>query len=61
MELKDILQDQVRISQYAYFKSSQIHHLTIMYYFEHTNHDIILSFLFQNLYKSFLRALNLHQ
>ena len=30
-----------------------------MYYFEHKNHDVLLSFLFQNLDKLFLRAHNL--
>ena len=41
--------------------SSQIHHLTIVYCFEHTNHDIQIKSLFQNLCKLFLHAHNLHQ
>ena len=45
----------------TYFESSQIHHLTIMHHFEHTNDDILVNILFQNLYKLFLRAFNLHQ
>ena len=56
--LKKILQDQVHIFQDT---SSQIHQLTIMYRFEHTNYDILLNFLFQNLHKLFLRVHNLHQ
>ena len=59
-ELKEILQDQIRIFSYTYFKSSPIHQLTIMYCFEYTNLDIILIFLFQNLYKLFSYARNLH-
>ena len=42
-------QSQVYIFQGTYFESSQIHLLTIMYHFEHKNHDILLNFLFQNL------------
>ena len=60
-KLKEIMQDQAHIFQDTYFETSQIHQLTIMYHFEHTNHDIILQFLFQNLYKIFWRARNLHQ
>ena len=37
---------QVHIFQDKYFKKSQIHLLTIMYYFEHINHDIALKNLF---------------
>ena len=59
--LKEILQDQAYIFQDTYFLSSQIHQLTIMYRFEHTNHDILIYFLFQNIYKLFLHARNLHQ
>ena len=44
-ELEDILQGEVRIIQYIYFKSSQIHQLTPMYCFEHTNHDNFLNLL----------------
>ena len=44
-ELEDILQGEVRIIQYIYFKSSQIHQLTLMYCFEHTNHDNFLNLL----------------
>ena len=43
--VKEILQDQVLIFQDTYFKSSQIHQLTIMYCFGHTNHDIYLFIL----------------
>ena len=32
-----------------------------MYRFEHINHDILLNFLFQNLYKLFIRVCDLHQ
>ena len=52
-ELKQILKDQVHIVSGTYFESFQIHQLTIMYCFEHTNHDITLNFLFRNLYKLF--------
>ena len=56
-ELRETMHNQVYKFQGAYFKSSQIHQLTIMYHFDDTNHDIIL-----NLFVSkFLRALNLHQ
>ena len=61
LQLKEILQDQAYLYQDTYFKSPQIHLLTIMYRFEHTNHNILLNFLFQNLYKFFLRGRNLHQ
>ena len=52
-ELKEILQDlagfcrilQAHIFQDTHFESSQIHSLTMMYRFEHTNHDILLTFL----------------
>ena len=60
-ELKEILQDQAHIFQDTYLESSQIHQLTIMYRFEHTNHDILLNSLFQNLHKLFLCTHNLHQ
>ena len=59
--LKEILQDQAHIFQDTYFESSQTHLLTIMYCFEHKNYDIHLNFLFQNPYKLFFRAYNLHQ
>ena len=49
-EMKEILQDPVHIFQPTYFESCQIYQLTIMYRFEHTNHDILQNFLFQNLY-----------
>ena len=42
-------------------ESSQRHQLTIMYRFEHTNHDVLLNLLFQNLYKLFWRVHNLYQ
>ena len=60
-ELKIFLQDQIHIFQDTYFGSSQIHQLTITYCFEHTSHDVLLNFLFQNLYNLFLCACNLHQ
>ena len=44
-ELEDILQGEVRIIQYTYFNSFQIHQLTLMYCFEHTNHDNFLNSL----------------
>ena len=43
--LKKCLQNQGHIFQGTYFESSHIHQLTIMYRFEHTNHDIFLNFL----------------
>ena len=43
-ELKEILLDRAHIFQDIYFKSSKIHLLTIIYHFEHTNHDILLIF-----------------
>ena len=61
LELKHILQDQVSIFQDPYFESFQIHQLTRKYRFEHRNHDNLINVLFQNLYKLFLHALNLHQ
>ena len=36
------------------------HISTVFKHFEHTDHDIILNFFFQNVYKLFLRASNLH-
>ena len=48
-EMKGTLQDQAHIFQDAHFYSFQIHQLTIICCFEHTNHDILLNFLFQNL------------
>ena len=56
--LKMFLQDQ---AHQTYFESPQIHLLIIMYCIEHTNHDILLNFLFQKLCKLFLHARNLHQ
>ena len=55
-EMKEILQDPVHIIQPTYFESYQIYQLTIMYRFEHTNHDILQNFLFQNLYFFFFFA-----
>ena len=46
-------QSRVHIYQGTYFESSQIHQPAI---FEHINHDIYINFLFQNLYRLFLRA-----
>ena len=59
--LKEILQDQAYIFQDTYFLSSQIHQLTIMHRFEHTNLDILINFLFPYLRKLSLCARNLHQ
>ena len=53
-------QGQVHIFPDTYFESFQTHQLTIMCDFEHTNHVIHLNFLWQNFYKLFLRARNLH-
>ena len=61
LELKEILQDQAHIFQDTYFESSQINQVIIMYRFEHSNHDILLNLLFQNIYKPFLRVHNLHE
>ena len=60
-ELKEILNGQAHKFQDTYFAWSQIHQLTVMYHFKHTNHDILLKFLFQNPYKFLFRAHNLHQ
>ena len=60
-EMKEILQDQGHIFQEIYFESSQIYQLTLMYCFEHTNNDILLNLLFQNLYKVIVLVDNLHQ
>ena len=60
-ELKETSQDQAHIFQDPYFKSFQIHLLTIMYCFEHTNHRITQNVSFQNLYKLFWRERNLHR
>ena len=60
-EMKEILQDQGHIFQETYFESSQIYQLTLMYCFEHTNNDILLNLLFQNLYKVIVLVRNLHQ
>ena len=53
--------EQVQAQNGTYLESSQIHHLTVMYCFEHTDHDNLQKILFQNLYKLFLHAFNLHQ
>ena len=42
-ELKEILQDQAHIFQDAYFESSQIHQLMIIYCSEHTNNEFFIS------------------
>ena len=60
-EMKEILQDQGHIFQEIYFESSQIYQLTLMYCFEHTNNEILLNLLFQNLYKVIVLVDNLHQ
>ena len=43
--LKENQQDQAYIFLDTYFKSFQIHQLTIMYRLEHINHDNPLNFL----------------
>ena len=48
--------DQTHVFQDTYSEGCSIHQLAMMCSFEHTNHDIHLDFLFQNLYKLFLRA-----
>ena len=58
---KENEQDQAHIFQGTYLKSYQIHQLTRMYHFEHTNYDILLNFLFQNICKLFLRGRNVYQ
>ena len=55
------LEDQAHVFQETYLESFGIHLLTIMYCFEHRNHDIVLNSLFQNIYKLFLGARNLNQ
>ena len=39
-------QNQTHIFQDTYLERFQIHHLTIVYRFEHINHDNLLNFLF---------------
>ena len=46
---KENEEDQIHVFQDAYFGSSQIHQLTIMYRFEHANHHIQFIFFFLNL------------
>ena len=58
---KEIEQDQGDLFKGTCFSRSQIHQLKIMYHFKHTNHDILLNILSQNLYKLFLRGCNLLQ
>ena len=53
-------QGQVHIFQDIYFESSQIHLLTVMYCFEHTNHDILPNFYLKNFTTTLSRARNLH-
>ena len=60
-EMKEILQGQGHIFQEIYFESSQIYQLTLMYCLEHTNNDILLNLLFQNIYKVIVLVDNLHQ
>ena len=48
-EVEEILKDQAHIFQDIYFESSQIHPLTIMYFFEYTNHDILIIFFLKTL------------
>ena len=54
-------QGRVLTFQDTHSERCQIHQPAIMYFFEHTNHNIHLNVLFQNLYKLYLRACNLHQ
>ena len=61
LELKETLHDQASIFEDTSFESSQIHQLTIMYRFVHTNYDIVLNYLFQNLFNLFWGGRNLHQ
>ena len=42
--VEKILQHQAHLFQDKYFESSQIYQLTIIYHFEHTNHDILPKF-----------------
>ena len=58
LKLKESLWDQAHIFQEAHFESFQIRLITIMYHSKYANHDILLNFLFQNLYKLFLHARN---
>ena len=60
-KLKIFFQDHTYIFQDTYLETSQTHQLTVMHGFEHKNHDVILNLLFQNFYKLFFRACNLHQ
>ena len=53
LELKEILQDQVRIFQDMYSQSSQINQLTIMYHSQRTIRDILLIFFFKIVTNSF--------
>ena len=61
LKLKESLWDQAHIFQEAHFESFQIPLITIMYHSKHANHDILLNFFFQNLYKLFSRARNPHE
>ena len=54
-------QGQIHMFQETYFKSCHICQLKIMYHLEHTNHDISLTFLYQNFYKMFFCAFSLDQ
>ena len=58
---KENKQGQAHIFQDTYFESSEIHQLAIMYHFELTNHDIILTFLVRDPYKFFLGSWNQRQ
>ena len=55
-ELKEHELGQAHMFQEKYFKSSQIHQLTIMFQLKHTSYDILESVLFQNLYGLFMRV-----
>ena len=59
--LKENEQSQAHIFQDTDVESSQIHQVTMMYYFEYKNQNVLLNILFQNFDKNFLPARNLHQ
>ena len=50
-EIRKKKQGLVHTFQNSVFESSEMHHLTIKYRFEHFNGGILLNCLFENLYK----------
>ena len=56
---EESMQDQGYIFSVTYLENFQIQQLAIMYCFEHTNHSIHLSFLFQILHKFFTNTFKL--